>query len=73
MSKLDATIGFKRGVGYFPALDPDRIYELKTVASGHLGLAFKDDGTRHRKYSIKDDKVIPLLKKAAAAFDATPP
>lgn len=73
LSKLDAIIMFKRGVGYFPALDPDHIYELKRMASGHLGLALEDDGTRHRKYSIKDDKVIPLLEKAAAAFDATPP
>ena len=73
LSKLDATIMFKRGVGYFPALDPDHVYELKRLASGHLGLAFEDDGTRHRKYNIKSDSVIPLLEKAAAAFDATPP
>ena len=64
---------FKRGVGYFLALDPDQVYELKRLASGHLGLAFEDDGTRHRKYSIKDDQVVPLVEKAAAAFDATPP
>ena len=68
MSTLNATISFRSGLGYFPALDPDHVYELKRMASGHLGLAFHDDGTRHRRFKISTGEIFETMQRAEAAF-----
>ena len=71
MGEIDAYIAFKKGVGYFPTLDPDHFIKLHRFKTGHLGLAIFDDGSRHQKVKVDDASILKGLEIAGHIFEGT--
>ncbi len=65
LCETDATISFRHGLAHFGELDPDHVVRLKRMASGHVGLALHDDGSRHERYPLNGREVSVVMREIA--------
>ncbi len=63
-------MNFPHALGHFASLQPEYIYQLKVMSSGHLGMALHDvNGDRHRRFDLRNASVMMSMKEIAELLE----